>query len=184
MLLLTARTSSRAHPRTYGENADFTMSILVAVGSSPRIRGKLLPHPGRHDRRGLTPAHTGKTSRLQHTLNIHRAHPRTYGENRMMSFATGRIAGSSPHIRGKLRLVAFVISFGGLIPAHTGKTQSVLAGMRLSGAHPRAYGENSRLSSRRVHLLGSSPRIRGKLLASSAGLGAVGLIPAHTGKTE
>ena len=51
----------RAHPRAYGENSSPKPLLALAVGSSPRIRGK--PETGRskHLFAGLIPAHTGKT---------------------------------------------------------------------------------------------------------------------------
>ena len=71
-----------------------------------------------------------------------------------------------------------------LIPAHAGKTAVLSTLPGLSPAHPRACGENdfSFVSSRFSG--GSSPRMRGKLVAVVADLVHNRLIPAHAGKTR
>ena len=55
--------TNRAHPRSRGENAYFDWIASIDEGSSPLTRGKHRTHrlPGR--RRGLIPAHAGKTRR-------------------------------------------------------------------------------------------------------------------------
>ena len=56
--------------------------------------------------------------------------------------------------------------------------------MRAScAAHPRSRGENSGSSSRVSTNVGSSPLTRGKLRPRGLGWSALGLIPAHAGKT-
>ena len=72
----------------------------------------------------------------------------------------------------------------GLIPAHAGKTPSSLAGSRRCKAHPRACGENSPAFMTSSPATGSSPRMRGKRTRGLAEVPAVGLIPAHAGKTR
>ena len=48
--------------------------------------------------------------------------------------------------------------------------------------HPREYGENEGMDIDSLSYRGPSPRIRGKFRRRSAGMGAVGTIPANTGK--
>ena len=57
-LLLTAL---RAHPRACGENLSSSSSAITAVGSSPRVRGKLYWAANRMGSKGLIPARAGKT---------------------------------------------------------------------------------------------------------------------------
>ena len=52
---------SGAHPRSRGENQEFNQAILDLGGSSPLTRGKLFRRGKRAGRRGLIPAHAGKT---------------------------------------------------------------------------------------------------------------------------
>ena len=55
--------SAKAHPRSRGENFGNKANDESADGSSPLTRGKRELHAPRRDRRGLIPAHAGKTSR-------------------------------------------------------------------------------------------------------------------------
>ena len=50
----------------------------------------------------------------------------------------------------------------GLIPAHAGKTGLGGLAATLTGAHPRACGENALMHLRMLIENGSSPRMRGK----------------------
>ena len=53
---------ARAHPRVCGENVMGAVMSCQAMGSSPRMRGKLKDVGRRKKHRGLIPAHAGKTS--------------------------------------------------------------------------------------------------------------------------
>ena len=53
-----------------------------------------------------------------------------------------------------------------------------------AAAHPRSRGENSAMAAFCSATLGSSPLTRGKLLAHDGLVFALGLIPAHAGKTR
>ena len=59
--LRRAGSHARAHPRACGENRAKRSSTYAARGSSPRMRGKRLIFRGDGRRRGLIPAHAGKT---------------------------------------------------------------------------------------------------------------------------
>ena len=114
-------------------------------------------------RRGLIPAHAGKTARRRSALTPPWAHPRSRGENGHL--ARGRVAGqgSSPLTRGKLRRGRPTPASPRLIPAHAGKTR----GYR---SHWISWG-------------GSSPLTRGKRPQLHARSLRRRLIPAHAGKT-
>ena len=56
------RTSSSDHPRACGENQDFSILQIARLGSSPRVRGKHLPHIAHVRARRIIPARAGKTS--------------------------------------------------------------------------------------------------------------------------
>ena len=70
-----------------------------------------------------------------------------------------------------------------LIPAHAGKTTVDEAWAFDAEAHPRSRGENHRRISRHDMRRGSSPLTRGKPRIRLEVCKAVGLIPAHAGKT-
>ena len=173
-----------AHPRSRGENCGGGLAGGLASGSSPLTRGK---RSGRHDaagRRGLIPAHAGKTHCSVLSVCRGAAHPRSRGENRKCGFAESSGGGSSPLTRGKRMVRVSETVRVGLIPAHAGKTGPTVGAGPPCGAHPRSRGENADDSIVHTPILGSSPLTRGKLGRRWLACGACGLIPAHAGKTS
>ena len=71
----------------------------------------------------------------------------------------------------------------GLIPACAGKTLSTSVKLCPSWAHPRVCGENFGYALRAYRVVGSSPRVRGKLNICQDVINRCGLIPACAGKT-
>ena len=173
----------QAHPRSRGENPSRRSSARWAAGSSPLTRGKRGPcgWPTRAAR--LIPAHAGKTNKCGARLSHTQAHPRSRGENALMSLGLWARSGSSPLTRGKQSGWIIVCHIFRLIPAHAGKTRTWGSRLRPGQAHPRSRGENAADLTFDERPGGSSPLTRGKL-AIVAGLVTVGgLIPAHAGKT-
>ena len=154
--------SSAAHPRACGENPPGTGRPRSPVGSSPRVRGKLEALPAFPDEHGLIPARAGKTVCPFGVGVGVGAHPRACGENDGRTLTGVAVPGSSPRVRGKLRLFEVIGGRRGLIPARAGKTMSWSIMIRGSSAHPRACGENLELGVEGVEVGGSSPRVRGK----------------------
>ena len=152
-----------AHPRACGENLLRFLLGGVGGGSSPRVRGKLDVAGVLEDRHGLIPARAGKTQAVR---SLH-----------------AEEAGSSPRVRGKPGPGLQEAARRGLIPARAGKTRPRRHHRRRTRAHPRACGENCRTPGSPGSAAGSSPRVRGKLLALPALAAAGGLIPARAGKT-
>ena len=76
--------SPQAHPRACGENLESRSIAPLAIGSSPRVRGKLAAVLDDPARTGLIPARAGKTSWRIVPLMEHEAHPRACGENRLV----------------------------------------------------------------------------------------------------
>ena len=173
----------RAHPRSRGENYVRPVSAASASGSSPLTRGKL-PRPRRgHRRRGLIPAHAGKTCIVNIFKNTHWAHPRSRGENLSSQSTCEGALGSSPLTRGKQAAHDGLQDDLGLIPAHAGKTKGRRLSGRGMGAHPRSRGENYISLRLNGHRGGSSPLTRGKPTRRSRARSPTRLIPAHAGKT-
>ena len=152
-------------------------------GSSPLTRGKPTPPRLRARRRGLIPAHAGKTPRGHSGLVDKRAHPRSRGENGGVHCLRRREEGSSPLTRGKLHQTVEWNHSIGLIPAHAGKTMRPGLSPREGGAHPRSRGENITKTPAGVRIRGSSPLTRGKPGRTGARAVTRRLIPAHAGKT-
>ena len=173
-----------AHPRVCGENDQAGKIVALRPGSSPRVRGKRKSCGSCRDETGLIPACAGKTS-TQRTLRMRpEAHPRVCGENLEQSIGAVDTVGSSPRVRGKL---AAPFEGGGeirLIPACAGKTAQVANQDIANRAHPRVCGENSQRSHLSERRRGSSPRVRGKLIAFQKKDSYQGLIPACAGKTD
>ena len=114
----------KAHPRVCGENATWGWADVLAMGSSPRVRGKPLRGFFPRPRKGLIPACAGKTQQGLPLLRQPRAHPRVCGENPKKVRRVSAAVGSSPRVRGKRRSSAASIVQVGLIPACAGKTTS------------------------------------------------------------
>ena len=142
------RPSRTAHPRSRGENALMMRSVLLIQGSSPLTRGKPRRSSPHAQRRGLIPAHAGKTGpRTQRHLGGP-AHPRSRGENIQTTVQTVAGWGSSPLTRGKLHALLDDATQEGLIPAHAGKTLPRDSLQRSRRAHPRSRGENAPTTTR------------------------------------
>ncbi len=156
---------------------------MVQAGSSPRMRGKRHFATLIRFRRGLIPAHAGKTSLACGVGHVRWAHPRACGENPNYLPCPSPPPGSSPRMRGKRKISSSPSIISGLIPAHAGKTKRGTACANLPPAHPRACGENVATVFPGFAGGGSSPRMRGKRCERFPEHGNRGLIPAHAGKT-
>ena len=157
---------------------------MSVKGSSPLTRGKRpAPHVGHADSR-LIPAHAGKTHKPNRPRYSPTAHPRSRGENAVVGGEGDKGDGSSPLTRGKPRGHRRPEADEGLIPAHAGKTRRCPARPASTWAHPRSRGENHCSGSGEDHVAGSSPLTRGKRDLRRIEREAIGLIPAHAGKTS
>ena len=132
-------------------------------GSSPLTRGKLRGDNIACRELGLIPAHAGKTPRPITECGLQRAHPRSRGENTIGRKRIQISTGSSPLTRGKPDEAKAWEGWGGLIPAHVGKTEKVTG-----ECYPYP---------------GSSPLTRGKPDVGPTSFARPRLIPAHAGKT-
>ena len=176
--------SSRAHPRSRGENVHAPTSAPSGYGSSPLTRGKPADRALSGKWSGLIPAHAGKTVPTMVTDQAEAAHPRSRGENAPPDGIVDPDAGSSPLTRGKRRLPLSTYQACGLIPAHAGKTGGQGVGLLAARAHPRSRGENAEDRQAALKKMGSSPLTRGKRTSTPAARPSSGLIPAHAGKTS
>ena len=148
-----------------GENKLLPQHGTHGPGSSPRVRGKPWEVEALAMRAGLIPACAGKTQSSQITASLTAAHPRVCGENVCGWFGVCAPVGSSPRVRGKLGGTASNAPKSGLIPACAGKTCTTAGAGAGAWAHPRVCGENFSFHVIISHYLGSSPRVRGKLVA-------------------
>ena len=153
------------------------------MGSSPLTRGKPRCAASSRIKRGLIPAHAGKTKRALRNALTAQAHPRSRGENHGHRSKPPCPSGSSPLTRGKRNRRRYRDRSARLIPAHAGKTWSRPGGSNGLKAHPRSRGENACLTCILTQRAGSSPLTRGKRYPDRYADRTGGLIPAHAGKT-
>ena len=153
------------------------------MGSSPLTRGKRGASRAEDDFDGLIPAHAGKTPGSRSTGLSAWAHPRSRGENAPVADLGDAPQGSSPLTRGKQPAEKLRRAPWGLIPAHAGKTPARRGPPPESRAHPRSRGENAAANCAQSIWYGSSPLTRGKPSTDQGLIMAIGLIPAHAGKT-
>ena len=86
-------------------------------------------------------------------------------------------------MRGKPVIIYAIKIQVRITPADAGKTVSIAAMIALAWDHPRGCGENTRQREQPQQLLGSPPRMRGKLSKSSKTAPSRGITPADAGKT-
>ena len=172
------------HPRARGENDGQMLRTWLPDGTSPRTRGK---HWG-DDAESITerniPAHAGKTMGCFQCFCPTQEHPRARGENTPWGCSGSTVSGTSPRTRGKPRLLRRLVPPGRNIPAHAGKTFTARYRLVAETEHPRARGENPRITFGRLNACGTSPRTRGKLGEFHQGFPFCRNIPAHAGKTQ
>ncbi len=172
-----------AHPRERGEHIVPRNVGLVLGGSSPRARGTLKRGISSMSTDRLIPASAGNT-RCACCMQTRRpAHPRERGEHPGQDFPIPFSNGSSPRARGTQANGTNYTLQQRLIPASAGNTAPACGPSRPRSAHPRERGEHGHLLLQINSCLGSSPRARGTLMATFAGLAKDRLIPASAGNT-
>ena len=172
------------HPRGCGEKSEAREEYCPALGSSPRVRGKVSVSTLRVYLRGIIPAGAGKSMAFGVDDAIIGDHPRGCGEKpRALARARHR-QGSSPRVRGKGKNCKREIGGGGIIPAGAGKRPSGRQVGQADRDHPRGCGEKEGIGDALGRGRGSSPRVRGKGLAERKWSGAIGIIPAGAGKSR
>ena len=111
------------HPRTCGANALAYRIREGRDGSSPHMRGKRRPALRHYPRVRIIPAHAGQTYRPDCSRRSCPDHPRTCGANAMREGLFHKLAGSSPHMRGKHADIEAEGRQIRIIPAHAGQTE-------------------------------------------------------------
>ena len=142
--------AARDHPRTCGEKNEVIDFNIEGKGSPPHMRGKEDAQHAQHVRRGITPAHAGKSLKINAILHGLWDHPRTCGEKCAESWHTVRYQGSPPHMRGKALFPVPVCGQTGITPAHAGKSPASQGQLPSKRDHPRTCGEKLFLVSVRL----------------------------------
>ena len=152
-------------------------------GSSPHVRGTLLPTLALSLALGIIPACAGNTSWRSTTVAHWRDHPRMCGEHRMDCLGHCVSLGSSPHVRGTLGALLTEFVEQGIIPACAGNTRRSTATNRGARDHPRMCGEHPSRFGRDAFGPGSSPHVRGTPEIHAPKPVCSGIIPACAGNT-
>ena len=177
------RSAAADHPRACGANRLRSPPGVVAGGSSPRMRGKLVPNRDAFPARRIIPAHAGQTEDRRPDARRIANHPRACGANQMLRKAAKWGYGSSPRMRGKLHRSHLRTDVPRIIPAHAGQTRSPNARRVPFPDHPRACGANKVKTDITDADQGSSPRMRGKRRRRQGRRPRIRIIPAHAGQT-
>ena len=170
------------HPRVCGEKVPITCVPKYALGSPPRVRGKVCWRERHRPVPGITPACAGKSGRTSGLTRPARDHPRACGEKSTSTSMMNCGWGSPPRVRGKDGNQSTGQHRGRITPAYAGKRlmfRQIGAG---SKDHPRVCGEKlSGCVWLRVYG-GSPPRMRGKVNRYPVQIPVNGITPAYAGK--
>ena len=171
------------HPRACREKKGDRAGMQAQTGSPPRMRGKEIYKTPILLVGGITPAHAGKSCRPARRWSCPRDHPRTCGEKSFRPWHHFFPLGSPPHMRRKVFRLTLAHCSKGITPAHAGKSRQVNVPGAPYRDHPRTCGEKPPVQG--IHLcdLGSPPHMRGKVAAHKRFSQAVGITPAHAGKS-
>ena len=110
--------------------------------------------------------------------------PRVCGEKLFACFFLRGQLGSPPRMRGKVCGGGVVAVVEGITPAYAGKRRSSPGRASGRGDHPRMCGEKMMKAGSNCAMLGSPPRMRGKVFDCFGPESAVGITPAYAGKSS
>ena len=147
------------------------------------MRGKLTNTLPKAEKIGNIPAYAGKTPWRGFTPGDQAEHPRVCGENGGGPWEGAPGTGTSPRMRGKPICARSRQRHRRNIPAYAGKTTLPRAKLMTAWEHPRVCGENAGIKFFSEAHIGTSPRMRGKLILDSHERPCQRNIPAYAGKT-
>ena len=110
------------HPRVCGEKVPITCVPKYALGSPPRVRGKVCWRERHRPVPGITPACAGKSGRTSGLTRPARDHPRACGEKSTSTSMMNCGWGSPPRVRGKDGNQSTGQHRGRITPAYAGKS--------------------------------------------------------------
>ena len=153
------------------------------VGSSPRVRGSRPLTEDREPQEGIIPAGAGLTKFMQFLAKCFRDHPRGCGAHDVDGNKTSMSTGSSPRVRGSRIQMSKTANDIRIIPAGAGLTRLRHPDPKKTRDHPRGCGAHHSDNKDTDCDRGSSPRVRGSLLAAEQSRRVLGIIPAGAGLT-
>ena len=87
-------------------------------------------------------------------------------------------------MRGKAAIYRTAQAIGGITPAHAGKSHDLSLALAPSEDHPRPCGEKFIYANPYTRQKGSPPPMRGKAIFPFRHNPAIGITPAHAGKSS
>ena len=156
------RKDARITPAHAGKSSPLCLCGYNALGSPPRMRGKVINIAICNTITGITPAHAGKSIASSALCHPQRDHPRACGEKRNYAGGNRAVKGSPPRMRGKVTPKGHDFIASGITPAHAGKSFFELQAVGIAQDHPRACGEKAEAQATLRMPAGSPPRMRGK----------------------
>ena len=179
-----ARQKLPVHPRACGERGLTTVDGSGSPGSSPRVRGTpdtagYVPQQIR-----FIPARAGNACRLPAIGCGLPVHPRACGERHAGGGFGPKDCGSSPRVRGTRLRRRAVLRLARFIPARAGNARPSGSAVTAVPVHPRACGEREFDGVVGGKVSGSSPRVRGTLIASLVEANWRRFIPARAGNAR
>ena len=153
-------------------------------GSSPRMRGALVSNAMQHVHLRIIPADAGSTPARTCKPYPTGDHPRGCGEHTVTRVCGLGVTGSSPRMRGALRITLGDGHGRGIIPADAGSTQVPHTLEICPEDHPRGCGEHISGTPMPLARRGSSPRMRGARPTRSSSSTPRRIIPADAGSTD
>ncbi len=177
-------SSSRITPACAGKSSVALFCSLSFQGSPPRVRGKVVVTLYTTGEKGITPACAGKSVAVGHWAPLARDHPRVCGEKPCVARALSAAVGSPPRVRGKAFALNVCINSPGITPACAGKSMAQSWRLIAKWDHPRVCGEKKTFPTEVFTLLGSPPRVRGKVPVRNMNLKVHRITPACAGKSQ
>ena len=171
------------HPRRCGEHSIYACITFIAFGSSPQVRGTLVPFHNEYIKQRFIPAGAGNTNSFDLAIVDPPVHPRRCGEHISPFVRIFPKNGSSPQVRGtryQHYLMLYSIRF---IPAGAGNTFAGCEDLTKSPVHPRRCGEHWGQMHQYILAHGSSPQVRGTRIVEANGKLLIRFIPAGAGNT-
>mgnify|MGYP001639887470 CR=1 FL=1 len=150
------------HPRMRGEDYSVAPRISKLHGSPPHARGRLREEYAKLEKRGITPACAGKTTKGRMNKMREGDHPRMRGEDVSYYNAEAFTMGSPPHARGRRERSCRYGNVFGITPACAGKTSSRSPTAPSSPDHPRMRGEDTPVKIHFVSFSWITPACAGK----------------------
>ena len=147
------------------------------------MRGKVNRMKEETDIARITPAYAGKSFNIAFVCIALKDHPRVCGEKKLAIFDDETGEGSPPRMRGKVERLGVLRNTFGITPAYAGKSKMKFFDNSRSKDHPRVCGEKLLMFYTSHSVMGSPPRMRGKVLYQLLRMGYAGITPAYAGKS-